>query len=59
MLYYITDDIVRIKEAAQFESPIQEKKDFFLTLIYTFLYAEYPEAINEEMKAEAAKYVKK
>ncbi|MBC8181508.1 energy transducer TonB [candidate division KSB1 bacterium] len=59
LLSLLKDDIGRIKYAAQYEDKLRQKKDLFLKTIYTFLNNEYPKAITEDLKVEAAQYIKK
>jgi len=59
LLSLIKTDIERIKDAALYDAKIRKKKDLFFKTIYTFLNDKYPQAITEELKVEAAKYLKK
>lgn len=53
----IKKDIERIKETARYEPKVRMKKDMFLKTIYTFLNEEYLQAITQDLKAEAERYL--
>lgn len=57
MLDLIRNDIDRIKVASKYNQNIRKKKDLLLNTIYRFLNEEYPQAITEDLKSEAAKYL--
>lgn len=57
LLYFMKKDIARIRETPQTETNNRLNKDILLKTFYSFLNKEYPEAITEDLRDEAMKYL--
>lgn len=59
LLALMREDIERIKAEAGHNERVREKQHVFLKTIYTFLAAEYPQALTGDLKTEAEQYLQK
>ncbi len=59
LLALMREDIESIKAEAGHNERVREKQHVFLKTIYTFLDAEYPQALTGDLKTEAEQYLQK